>query len=165
MNAQFTPTLPGSNNAHSSGRRVDTYDRGYKRGSGCNEGTDYEALRLARQGQLDQHGYHNDGFVVSDSHSELDEDSSSDYTLEEVATWLRSQGKDAEDSSSDYHPTDEDSEEEAEEDDAVDSDYVPSDEEQDENAEEDDAADSDYVPSDEEQDDDEDDDSSSDYHE
>ena len=112
MNAQFTPTLPGSNNAHSSGRRVDTYDRGYNRGSGCNEGTDYEALRLARQGQLDQHGYHNDGFVVPDSHSELDEDSSSDYTPDELSIRLRSQGKDAEDSSSDYHPTDEDSEEE-----------------------------------------------------
>ena len=164
MDAQFTPTLPGSNNAHSIGRRVDTYDRGYKRGSGCNEGTDYEALRLARQGQLDQHGYHNDGFVVSDSHSELDEDSSSDYTPDELSTRLCSQGKDAEDSSSDYHPTDEDSEEQ-DDDGGSDSDYVPSDEEQDENAEEDDAADSDYVPSDEEEDDDEDDDSSSDYHE
>lgn len=147
MDAQFTPTLPGSNNAHSSGRHVDTYDRGYNRGSGCNEGTDYEALRLARQGQLDQHGYHNDGFVVSDSQSDIDEDSSSDYTPEELSTRLRSQGKDAEDSSSDYHPTDEDSEEEAEEQD------------------DDGDSDSDYVPSDEEEDDDEDDDSSSDYHE
>ena len=143
MDAQFTPTLPGSNNAHSIGRRVDTYDRGYKRGSGCNEGTDYEALRLARQGQLDQHGYHNDGFVVSDSHSELDEDSSSDYTPDELSTRLCSLGKDAEDSSSDYHPTDEDSEEQ----------------------DDDGGSDSDYVPSDEEEDDDEDDDSSSDYHE
>lgn len=152
MNAMFTATLAAANNSHTRGRPIDTYDRGYNRGSGCNEGTDYEALHLARRGQLDQHGYHNDGFVVSDSQSDIDEDSSSDYTPDELSIRMRSEGKNDEDSSSDYHPTDEDSDEDIEE--------------HDENAEEDDDADSDYVPSDEEEeDDDEDDDSSSDYHE
>lgn len=150
MNAQFTPTLPGSNNAHSSGRRVDTYDRGYNRGTGCNEGTDLEALRLAHQGQLNEQGYHNDGFVVSDSTSEEDGDSSSDYTPEELSHRLRSSGKDADDSSSDYTPSGEDDAESEEE---------PSDGE-----EEVDDDSSDYVPSeDDDEDDDDDDDSSSDY--
>ena len=152
MNAMFTATLAAANNSRTRGRPIDTYDRGYNRGSGCNEGTDYEALHLARQGQLDQHGYHNDGFVVPDSQSDIDEDSSSDYTPDELSIRMRSEGKNDEDSSSDYHPTDEDSDEDIEE--------------HDENAEEDNDADSDYVPSDEEEeDDDEDDDSSSDYNE
>ena len=150
MNAQFTPTLPGSNNAHSSGRRVDTYDRGYNRGTGCNEGTDLEALRLAHQGQLNEQGYHNDGFVVSDSQSEADDDSSSDYTPEELSIRLRSHDKDDEDSSSDYTPSSEDN----------DSEYVPSDEEEDDDdgsdyvpSEDDDDDGSDYVPSEDDDDD------------
>ena len=157
MQAMFTPTRAGANNAHTRGRSTDMYDRGYNRGSGCNEGTDYEALRLARQGELDQHGYHNDGFVVPDSQSEDDEDSSSDYNPEELPVRLRSRRNDAEDSSSDYHPTDEDTGENSDEDGG----------EEHNNAEEDDDGDSDYIPSDEEEeeDDDEDDDSSSDYNE
>lgn len=161
----FTSTRAGANNAHTSGRSIDTYDRGYNRGYGCNEGTDYEALRLAREGELDQHGYHNDGFVVPDSQSEVDEDSSSDYNPEELPVRLRSRGNDAEDSSSDYHPTDEDTGENSDED---------GDEEHN-NAEEDDDDDSDYIPSDDEDNDDDDDDydddedndddSSSDYNE
>ena len=106
MNAMFTATLAAANNAHTRGRPVDTYDRGYNRGSGCNEGTDYEALHLARRGQLDQHGYHNDGFVVSDSQSDIDEDSSFDG---ELSIRMRSEGKNDSDSSSDHHLTDEDS--------------------------------------------------------
>ena len=152
MNAQFTPTLPGSNNAHSSGRRVDTYDRGYNRGTGCNEGTDLEALHLAHQGQLNEQGYHNDGFVVPDSQSEADDDSSSDYTPEELSIRLRSQDKDDEDSSSDYTPSSEDD---------IESEEDPSDSE-----EEVDDDDDDYVYSeDDDDDDDDDDDSSSDYNE
>ena len=152
----FTATLAAANNSHTRGRPIDTYDRGYNRGSGCNEGTDYEALHLARRGQLDQHGYHNDGFVVSDSQSDIDEDSSSDYTPDELSIRMRSEGKNDEDSSSDYHPTDEDSDEDIEEQ------Y----ENIEEKNEEDNDADSDYVPSDEEEEDDaDDDDSSSAYHE
>jgi hypothetical protein len=145
MNAQFTPTLPGSNNGHSSGRRVDTYDRGYNRGTGCNEGTDLEALHLAHQGQLNEQGYHNDGFVVSDSQSEADDDSSSDYTPEELSHRLRSSGKDADDSSSDYTPSSEDDAESennpSDSDEEVDddgSDYVPSEDDDDDYEDDDD---------------------------
>ena len=45
----FTETLAAANNSRTRGRPIDTYDRGYNRGSGCNEGTDYEALHLARR--------------------------------------------------------------------------------------------------------------------
>ena len=68
MATQFTPALPGSNNGTAStvGRKVDQYDRGYDRGSGCHEAPDHETATLASKGQLTRHGYHGDGFVVED---------------------------------------------------------------------------------------------------
>jgi hypothetical protein len=118
MNAMFTATLAAANNSRTHGRPIDTYDRGYNRGSGCNEGTDYEALHLARRGQLDQHGYHNDGFVVSDSQSDIDEDSSSDEDVEEQYENI----EDGDDADSDYVPSDEEEEDDDDDDDSS-SDY------------------------------------------
>ena len=63
-----TQILPGSNNASTAGRAIDTYDRNFGgiEGNGTDEGVDYEHRHLAQTGQLTESGYHQDGFVVDD---------------------------------------------------------------------------------------------------
>lgn len=60
--------LPGSNNRHTAGRAIDTYDRGFdgRNGEGTHENTDREEIRLRRSGGLTTTGYERDGFVVED---------------------------------------------------------------------------------------------------
>ena len=63
-----TKILPGSNNASTAGRAIDTYDRNFGgiEGNGTDEGVDYEHRHLAQTGQLTESGYHQDGFLVDD---------------------------------------------------------------------------------------------------
>ena len=63
------PHLPGSNNASTVGRAIDTYDRGFDGADGTREPveTSLEERRLAAQGLLTGTGYYQDGFVVEDA--------------------------------------------------------------------------------------------------
>jgi hypothetical protein len=76
------PNLPGSNNASTTGRAIDTYDRGFDGAYGTLDpvSASAEERRLAAQDLLTDTGYHQDGFVVDDdaeltdySDSETDE--------------------------------------------------------------------------------------------
>ena len=80
-----THILPGSNNASTAGRAIDTYDRNFEgiEGNGTEEGVDYEHRHLAHTGQLTATEYHKDGFVVDD-HQEPEQDYS--QPLETVQT-------------------------------------------------------------------------------
>jgi len=80
-----TQILPGSNNASTAGRPIDTYDRNFGgiEGNGTDEGVDYEHHHLAQTGQLTATGYHKEGFVVDD-HQEPEQDDS--QPLETVQT-------------------------------------------------------------------------------
>jgi len=81
-----TQILPGSNNASTAGRPIDTYDRNFGgiKGNGTDEELDYEHIRLERTGQLTKAGYHMDGFVVDDRQEPEQEDSQPLETLEVV---------------------------------------------------------------------------------
>ena len=63
-----TPMLPGANNEHTTGRRVDTYDRGFggPEGSGLADTVDQTDRSILRHGKFTGTGYHKDGFVVED---------------------------------------------------------------------------------------------------
>ena len=142
--AGFAPVLPGSNNQHTVGRSVDTYDRefGGEFGSGCFEATDQQETSLRQAGELTTSGYHQDGFVVGDGELEEgevlegDDDDGDDLDTTEVLV-DRVRG-----SNGDHQPTAQDAdeaelgeeeevvEEEVEEDDD-DSDYDPDDDGQD----------------------------------
>ena len=70
----FTPHLPGSNNRHTQGRRIDTYDRAYCGGDPSLEAREnaedlrqeQEALARIPTGELLAEGYQQDDFVVDD---------------------------------------------------------------------------------------------------
>ena len=70
----FTPHLPGSNNRHTQGRRIDTYDRAYCGGDPSLEAREnaedlrqeQEALARIPAGELLAEGYQQDDFVVDD---------------------------------------------------------------------------------------------------
>ena len=83
-----TQILPGSNNASTAGRPIDTYDRNFGgiEGNGTDEGVDYEHRHLEQTGQLTAAGYHKDGFVVDDRQEPEQEDSQPLETLEVVET-------------------------------------------------------------------------------
>ena len=83
-----THILPGSNNASTAGRAIDTYDRNFGgiKGNGTDEGLDYEHIRLAHAGQLTESGYHQDGFVVDDRQEPEQDDSQPLETVETVET-------------------------------------------------------------------------------
>jgi len=72
-----TQILPGSNNASTAGRPIDTYDRNFGGigGNGTDEGVDYEHRHLTQTGQLTATGYHKDGFVVDDRQEPEQDDS------------------------------------------------------------------------------------------
>ena len=80
-----TQILPGSNNASTAGRPIDTYDRNFGgiEGNGTDEGVDYEHRHLEQTGQLTAAGYHKDGFVVDDRQEPEQDDS---QPLETVTT-------------------------------------------------------------------------------
>lgn len=75
-----TPMLPGANNEHTTGRRVDTYDRGFggPAGSGLADTVDQTDRSILRHGKFTDSGYHEDGFVVDDD--AMEEVSSDDDT-------------------------------------------------------------------------------------
>tara|TARA_B100001093_G_scaffold181013_2_gene173827 strand:- start:662 stop:1090 length:429 start_codon:yes stop_codon:yes gene_type:complete len=83
-----TQILPGSNNASTAGRPIDTYDRNFGgiEGNGTDEGVDYEHHHLAQTGQLTESGYHQDGFLVDDQEEPDQEDSQPLETLETLET-------------------------------------------------------------------------------
>ena len=86
--------LPGANNSSTTGREVDTYDRGFggMEGSGTSEGRDFEHERLWVEGKLTNTGYKKDGFVVGDDELEVSSDSDFDVEVratEEEMSWLR----------------------------------------------------------------------------
>ena len=89
-----TKMLPGANNGSTTGREVDTYDRGFggMEGSGTSEGRDFEHERLWVEGKLTNTGYKKDGFVVGDDELEVSSDSDFDVEVratEEEMSWLR----------------------------------------------------------------------------
>ena len=63
-----TQMLPGANNEHTTGRRIDTYDRGFggPAGSGLTDTVDQTDRSILRHGKFTGTGYHKDGFVVED---------------------------------------------------------------------------------------------------
>ena len=63
-----TQMLPGANNEHTTGRRIDTYDRGFggPAGSGLADTVDQTDRSILRHGKFTGTGYHKDGFVVED---------------------------------------------------------------------------------------------------
>ena len=83
-----TQILPGSNNASTAGRPIDTYDRNFGgiEGNGTDEGVDYEHRHLEQTGQLTAAGYHKDGFVVDDRQEPEQNDSQPLETVELAET-------------------------------------------------------------------------------
>jgi len=81
-----TQILPGSNNASTAGRPIDTYDRNFGgiEGNGTDEAVDYEHRHLEQTGQLTATGYHKDGFVVDDRQEPELDDSQPLETVESV---------------------------------------------------------------------------------
>ena len=75
-----TQMLPGANNEHTTGRRIDTYDRGFggPAGSGLADIVDQTDRSILRHGKFTGTGYHKDGFVVADG--DMEELSSEDET-------------------------------------------------------------------------------------
>lgn len=64
-------SIPGSNNAHTAGRTIDTYDRAYDGSEAPDvrerDHHDHEELLHARNGNLTDTGYLRDDFVVDDN--------------------------------------------------------------------------------------------------
>ena len=135
----FAPVLAGSNNKHTRGRAIDTYDRafGSKFADGTYEAVDQQEAQLRQTGQLTSTGYHQDGFVVGDEELEEGEIAESDdeVQVDEVEVPTESRRQHAEGAlqdgvvveGSDGEDDEGDDEEYYEEDDEGDSDYQPDD--------------------------------------
>jgi len=118
--------LPGSNNASTAGRAIDTYDRGFDGADGTRDpvNASVEERRLAAQGLLTDTGYHCDDFVVEDTDPTILGGIAAQLATQPIdyGTRERTQGLvieaecDENDSGSDYDPADSSDEDDSDDD-------------------------------------------------